>query len=135
VPLDKTIVPFSVKDGMAGNRAFLSDLCLLTYHIVFSSMIQLPDSNLPLAGTMIEIQLKKYPKSFIFLVLKARLEQSKCNPDLAETQYIKVIDIQRDWRNLTHISYWDLGFCQAAQGKWENAAASFEVLQKESKWR
>jgi hypothetical protein len=135
VPLDKTIVPFKVKDGMAGNRAFLSDLCLLSYHIIFSSMIQLPDSNLPLAGTMIEIQLKKYPESFIFLVLKARLEQSKCNPDLAETQYIKVIDKQRDWRNLTHISFWDLGFCQAAQGKWEEAAASFEVLHKESKWR
>lgn len=135
VPLDKITVPFKVNDGMAGNRAFLSDLCLLSYHIIFSSMIQLPDSNMPLAGTMVEIQLKKYPSSFIFLALKARLEQSKCNPDLAEIQYIKVIEQQRDWRNLTHVSYWDLGFCQASQGKWEEAAQSFELLHKESKWR
>lgn len=135
VPQDKILVPFKLKDGMSGNRAFLSDLCLLVYHIVFSSMIQLPDSNMPLAGTMIDIQLKKYPDSFIFLGLKARLEQSKCNPCLAENQYVKVIEQQRDWRNLTHICFWDLGFCQAAQGKWEDAAQSFGVLLKESKWR
>jgi hypothetical protein len=135
IPKDKILVPFKLPDGVSGNRAFLCDLCLLVYHIVFSSMIQLPDSNMPLAGKMVDMQLKKYPESFIFLGLKARLEQSKCNPMLAEAQYIKVIENQLDWRNLTHVCYWDLGFCQAAQGKWKEAAQSFQVLLSESKWR
>ena len=136
-PKDKYQIQFNIPPGTSktgGNRVFLNELSLFMYHIVFSSMIQLPDSNMPLAKKMLEFKLKEYPNSFIFLTLEARMEQSMCNPALADTQYTRVIGLQKDWRNLVHICFWDLGLCKAAQGKWLEAADCFDTLSKESKW-
>ena len=136
-PLDKVSVAFQMPTSATksgGLRVFLCDLALLVYHIVLANMIQLPDSDIPLALNCLESRLQKYPNSFLFLSLRGRLYQSQCCPDKAEDQYNKVLDLKVSWRNLVHLCYWDLGFCKAAQMKWLEAADCFDLLLQESKW-
>jgi hypothetical protein len=133
----KWTVPFELPPSTSesgGLRVFLNELNLLFYHIIVSGLIQIPDTDLPLASCHLQQKLEKFPESFIFLALKARLEESLCHPLKADQEFTKVIGIQKDWRNLVHICIWDLGYCKMAQGHWVEAAECFDTLYKESKW-
>ncbi|KAL2915010.1 hypothetical protein HK105_205554 [Polyrhizophydium stewartii] len=111
----KRAIEFRMPDGsraVTGIRTFLCDLTLHLYHVVLSSMLQMPGCNIPLAREMLARNLASHPDSFLYLTLQARLLQSEARPDLAATQLARVIDLQRDWRQLAHICFWDLGMCQ-----------------------
>ncbi|KAJ3395829.1 hypothetical protein HDU92_004842 [Lobulomyces angularis] len=136
VPNDfKPCFPMPAKKSECGGlRKPMSDLILLAYHLVLSSMICLPDCNLPLAELQLEEILSKRSNSFIFLALKARMLQTKGLPAESEAQYLRVMNIQKDWTQLIHMCLWDLGNLRAIQGKWKEASDAYSTLFKESKW-
>ncbi|KAI8917323.1 hypothetical protein BC831DRAFT_485416 [Entophlyctis helioformis] len=133
----KKAIDFVFPDGtkaVAGIRSFLCDLSLHLYHIVLGSMIQMPGCNIPLARQMLNADLERHPNSFLYLTLHARVLQSSADPESAITQLTRVIDIQRDWRQLAHVCIWDIGMCHAALGRWLEASECFATLHAENTW-
>ncbi|EGF80180.1 hypothetical protein BATDEDRAFT_11444, partial [Batrachochytrium dendrobatidis JAM81] len=122
------------KQAVTGVRSFLCDLSLHMYHIVLSSMIQMPGCNVPLSRQVLTLNLQNHPDSFLYLTLQARLLQSEAKPDQAIIKLNRVIDIQNDWRQLAHICFWDLGMCHAALGNWKQASECYKILFEESTW-
>ncbi|RKO86983.1 outer membrane protein Iml2/Tetratricopeptide repeat protein 39, partial [Blyttiomyces helicus] len=120
--------------GGKGLRKFMCDLMLLMYHVILSSMVQLPDCNIPFAKRILEESLKNHPESFLFRTLRGRLFQTECHADLAVTEYRRVISLQKEWRQLVHICVWDMATCEAAQGHWAEATACYTTLFEESRW-
>ncbi|KAJ3151624.1 hypothetical protein HDU86_006043 [Geranomyces michiganensis] len=132
-------VPFAMPlsaDGTPRNglRKALCDTTLLAYHIILSSTVQLPDCDIPFAKEILKPAIARYPNSFIFLALRARLHQTEGDPDGALEQYARVMGIQNEWRQLVHVCVWDSGTCHAALGNWAGARDCYDVLFKESKW-
>ncbi|KAJ8326475.1 hypothetical protein QVD99_006798 [Batrachochytrium dendrobatidis] len=133
----KKCIEFKFPDGkqaVTGVRSFLCDLSLHMYHIVLSSMIQMPGCNVPLSRQVLTLNLQNHPDSFLYLTLQARLLQSEAKPDQAIIKLNRVIDIQNDWRQLAHICFWDLGMCHAALGNWKQASECYKILFEESTW-
>lgn len=112
----------------------VADIVLLCYHVVISSLVPLPDCNLPLASRMLEDILLARPNSFIFLALHARMLQTQAKLEEAEKEYERAIEIQKDWRQLVHFCLWDVGIIQSMRGKFKEAADSYEILYQENKW-
>eukprot|EP00842_Homolaphlyctis_polyrhiza_P006365 jgi/Hompol1/672/HPOL_000984-RA len=121
--------------AVPGQLTFLCDLSLITYHIL-GSMLQMPGCNIPLTRQMIQQSLDKYPDSFLYMILRSKLNQVEGNPLQAIDNLDKVIATPqgRGWRQLAHVCLLDRGFCLAALGKWKSAAECFETLLNESTW-
>jgi hypothetical protein len=124
--------PTTSKTG--GVRGFLIDVMLFLHHTFFATLTSVADCDMSYAARQLDIRLEKYPNSFMLLALKARVTESQRNSDEAENQIIRVIQAQKDWKNIVHCGIWDLGFCKASQGKWKEAAGCFDVLYRESTW-
>jgi hypothetical protein len=103
----------------------VADLFLLTYHVVISSQVPLPDVDLIRARGILDGILKERPNSFLFLALHARLLQTEARLDEAEEEYARVITIQKDWRQLVHACLYDIGIIRCMQSKWAEAAESY----------
>ncbi|KAI8914486.1 hypothetical protein EDD86DRAFT_268666 [Gorgonomyces haynaldii] len=117
-----------------GTRKFLCDLSLDMYHIVLSSMIQVPGGDFGYAMTELNKNITKTPDGFIYLILKGRGAQAQADPDEAIRLMERVVDIQQDWRPLVHVCFWDIASCHAGMGRWEKAAEYFSILFDENKW-
>ncbi|KAJ3035393.1 hypothetical protein HK097_004222, partial [Rhizophlyctis rosea] len=115
-------------------RTPLCNLVLLMYHIILSSQIQLPDCNLPFGQKILASELRHHPDSFIFITLHARSLQTQRDPDSAIIQYKRVMEMQKEWKQLAHVCLWDMGLCWLALGRFKEAAECYEVLRKESRW-
>ncbi|KAI8825790.1 outer membrane protein Iml2/Tetratricopeptide repeat protein 39, partial [Fimicolochytrium jonesii] len=115
-------------------RKALCDLVLLGYHIILSSLVQLPDCDMDFAKQILAYNLERHPNSFIFLAMRARVAQTEGNPAQAISEYKRVIEIQNEWRQLVHLCIWDSATCYGALGNWSDAHDMHETLFKESKW-
>ncbi|KAJ2994282.1 hypothetical protein HDV02_001717 [Globomyces sp. JEL0801] len=121
-------------EASPGTRKFLCDIILHTYHIVLATMVQLPGCDVPHATKMMDINLTNHPNSFLYLIFKGKLSQSQRNITQAIEDFNRVVTIQKDWRQLAHVCFWELAVCHAAIGKWEKAAEYADILYKENKW-
>lgn len=52
----------------------------------------------------------------------------------AEEQYQNAIDTQKDWKQLQHMCFWELGIIYIMQQKWQKAYDLYTILAKESNW-
>ncbi|KAI9016472.1 hypothetical protein CLU79DRAFT_762701 [Phycomyces nitens] len=117
-----------------GLRRQLCDMVIILYHIVLSRMMPLENVNINLAERVLAYNLEIYPDAVFFLYFNGRLLMSKQRLEDAKGQYQKAIDIQKDWRQLQHICYWELGVIAFIQQDWNTAHKMFDVLSKESNW-
>jgi tetratricopeptide (TPR) repeat protein len=122
------------KETGIGTRKFMCDIMLHMYHVLFSSMIQLPGCNIPLATKMIDAAIVEHPNSFLYLLIRAKISQSERSLERGIAELDKVISVQKDWRQLAHLCFWDLGISNAALGNYETAADYFDILYKENEW-
>ena len=122
------------KEEGLGSRKFMCDIMLHQYHVLFSSMIQLPACNIPLATKMIDQSISEHPDSFLYLLIRAKISQSERSLERGIDELDKVISVQKDWRQLAHLCFWDLGISNAALGNYEKAAEYFDILYKENEW-
>ncbi|KAI8051415.1 uncharacterized protein B0P05DRAFT_518625 [Gilbertella persicaria] len=117
-----------------GLRRPLCDMVLISYHIVLSQMIPLSKVNGPFAESVLHRCLKDYPRGVFFLYFNGRLMVSKRLLDEAEEQYQKAIETQKDWKQLHHMCFWELGPIYMMRQQWQKAFDIYTGLQKESNW-
>lgn len=124
------------QDGLksAGSRRFMCDLILLLYHIALPSMIQIPGCNMPMARTQLNKHLDLRPNSFLYLFFAAKSLQSESKPQESINVLHKVVSVAKDWRQLAHVCFWDMGMCHLALGEFTKAAEYYAILFEENKW-
>jgi tetratricopeptide (TPR) repeat protein len=120
--------------GSLGIRREMCDMVLIVYHIILSKLIPLSDVNVPLAEKILNDCLAKYPRGVFFLYFNGRLMVSKRLLAKAEEQYQLAIDTQKDWKQLQHMCFWELGLIYIMQHKWQKAFDIYTILQKDSNW-
>ncbi|KAI8380828.1 hypothetical protein BD560DRAFT_323747 [Blakeslea trispora] len=122
------------KEAIPGLRVPLCDMVLISYHIVLSKMVPLSNVNEELAQVILENSLHKYPQGVFFLYLNGRFMASRHMLEKAEQQYTLAIETQRDWRQLQHMCFWELGQIYMMRQQWQKAYDVYSLLQKESTW-
>jgi tetratricopeptide (TPR) repeat protein len=123
-----------VTKGSLGIRSEMCDMVLIVYHIILSKLIPLSDVNVPLAEKILNACLTKYPRGVFFLYFNGRLMVSKRLLTKAEEQYQLAIDTQKDWKQLQHMCFWELGLIYIMQQDWQKAFDIYTILQKDSNW-
>lgn len=118
----------------SGLRRPLCDMVLVVYHVILSKMIPLSGVDIPFAETILNDCLKRYPRGVFFLYFNGRLMASKKLIKEAIDQYQLAIDTQKDWKQLQHMCFWELGIIYNMEQKWQQAYDVYSVLQKESNW-
>ncbi|KAI9476598.1 MAG: hypothetical protein EXX96DRAFT_577717 [Benjaminiella poitrasii] len=117
-----------------GLRRQFCDMALLLYHIILSKLIPLSDVNEELSDRILAYNLKLYPDGVFFLYFSGRQLSSRSQLSEAKNQYQKAIHIQKDWKQLHHMCYWELGLINLVQQNWQEAYKCYTILQKESNW-
>ncbi|CAF0770495.1 unnamed protein product [Didymodactylos carnosus] len=117
-----------------GIRAPLSALFLLGYHTFAGQILGNGEGDVELAHNLTENYLRIYPNSYMFLVFRARLQTLRCHLNEGISTYEQAISSQNDWRNLHHISHWEILWCRVLLHEWNEAAKMADILLNESSW-
>lgn len=117
-----------------GLRRQFCDMALMAYHIILSKLIPLSDVNEPLSDRILEYSLKLYPNGVFFLFFSGRQLGARGQLKEAKSQYEKAIATQKDWKQLQHMCYWELGLINLLQQNWQQALDCYTTLQTESNW-
>ncbi|KAI9308371.1 hypothetical protein BJ944DRAFT_156358 [Cunninghamella echinulata] len=117
-----------------GIRRQFCDMMLLLYNIVLSKITPLSHVDEELAGRVLQYNLDLYPDGIFFLYFSGRQLSSQKKLEEAKSQYHKAIDMQKDWKQLQHMCYWELGLIAVIQQKWKLAHDTFQLLNNESNW-
>lgn len=124
----------SAIESKTGLRRPLCEMVLILYHIVLSKMIPLSDVDMSFGETVLNDCLSRYPRGVFFLYFNGRLMVSKRLLGRAEEEYQRAIDTQKDWKQLQHMCFWELGIIYIMQQKWQKAYDLYTILSKESNW-
>ncbi|KAF5368262.1 hypothetical protein D9615_010361 [Tricholomella constricta] len=149
--------------GEEGVRRTICDMALLIFHLVLSSFT-VEGVDVSVAGRILEWNLKRYPNGVFFLFGAGRLSLHRSQPRQAIAYYTKAMASQVQYRNLHHISFWEIAVARLAlwevgeevvkgggvelegkekeEGKEEvevevevgGSAACWRVLEKEATW-
>ncbi|ORX52824.1 hypothetical protein DM01DRAFT_1323275 [Hesseltinella vesiculosa] len=117
-----------------GLRRTFCDMMLLLYNIVLSKLIPLSHVDSDLADRILTYSLRLYPDGIFFLYFSGRQLASKRQLEEAKTQFMRGIEMQKDWKQLQHVCYWELGLMALLQQDWRRAHEIFQLLNKESNW-
>lgn len=77
--------------------------------------------------------IKLWPGCF-FLLGQGRLRLIRGQPSLALLSYQKAIDVQDQYRNMHHISYWEMALSNFALWNIPSSLDCWRVLEKEAGW-
>lgn len=86
------------------------------------------------AKQIIDESLKKYPDSGLFLCAKARLERLHRNVEGSRQHFARALEVQKEWKQMAHLCYYDLGFCHLYLSQFDEAQKFFELLLEENEW-
>jgi hypothetical protein len=117
-----------------GLRRQFCDMALLAYHIILSKLIPISDLNQELADRVLLYNLTLYPRGVFFLYFSGRQLSALSQLPEAKNQYQTAIDTQKDWKQLQHMCYWELGLINLLQQNWIEADNCYTTLLKESNW-
>jgi hypothetical protein len=123
-----------LQEANEGLRRQFCDMALMAYHIILSKLIPLSDVNEELSDKILEYSLKLYPNGVFFLFFSGRQLGARGQLIEAKNQYEKAINTQKDWKQLQHMCYWELGLINLLQQNWQQSLNCYTTLQKESNW-
>ncbi|KAI8890752.1 hypothetical protein K501DRAFT_206052, partial [Backusella circina FSU 941] len=124
----------STQDPDEGLRRQFCDMTLLMYHIIMSKLVPLSDVNEELAERVLAYNLTLYPTGVFFLYFSGRQLESKGQLSESKSQYQMAIDTQKDWKQLQHMCFWELGLINLLQQDWKAASDCYTTLYAESNW-
>jgi tetratricopeptide (TPR) repeat protein len=128
-------MPLPEKQGAdEGLRRQFCDMALIMYHVVIAGSLPMADGDINFAEDILSYNLEIYPDGVMFLYFSGKLNCSEGKLDKGIEQYHKAIDTQKDWKQLHHICYWELGLNYMMKCNWTQANKCFSILQKESNW-
>ncbi|GAA5827210.1 hypothetical protein JCM11251_001170 [Rhodosporidiobolus azoricus] len=117
-----------------GIRRPIADMVLLLHHLVIASYLPVGGVDIKTAGNILRYELDRYPDGIFFLYFSGRLHSTETSLDEATESFHAAIEAQREYVQLGHICYWDLGLVSLAQGEWQKGYTCFELLNRESNW-
>ncbi|KAG0172915.1 hypothetical protein DFQ28_004071 [Apophysomyces sp. BC1034] len=117
-----------------GLRRQLCDMVIILYHLVLSKMMPLNNVDEVFAQKILDYNLKRYPSGVFFVYFHGRLLASQGKLEEAKAEYRKAIETQKDWKQLQHMCFWELGVIALAQQQWEECFSMFDTLSRESQW-
>lgn len=95
---------------------------------MIASYLPVGKVDIPLACSILDYNLERYPNSVFFLYYAGRLHSTETRLDLAVATYRKALAAQKEYVQLGHICYWDLSLAYLALGDYPNAYDSLHVL-------
>ncbi|KAI9019299.1 hypothetical protein CLU79DRAFT_818532 [Phycomyces nitens] len=117
-----------------GLRRQFCDMVLMAYHIMLSKVVPLQDADPEIAAKVLAYNLGLYPAGVFFLFFSGRQLSSLGKFEDAKDQYRRAIDTQKDWKQLQHMCYWELGLLHLMQHQWQESAKVYAMLTIESNW-
>ncbi|CAO3631096.1 unnamed protein product [Mucor hiemalis] len=117
-----------------GLRRQMCDMVLVVYHVVLSKMVPLSNVDIPFAEIILDDCLTHYPRGVFFLYFNGKLMSSKRRLDEAVQQYQLSIDTQKDWKQLQHMCFWEMGVIYTMQQQYQKAFDVYTVLGRDSNW-
>ncbi|KAJ7743912.1 hypothetical protein DFH07DRAFT_869858 [Mycena maculata] len=126
-------VPPTVGTEEEGVRRSICDMTLLIFHLVMGSFT-FDCVDVPMAARIVKWNLKRYPEGVFFLFGAGRLALARSQPAQAIEFYSKAMAAQSQYRNLHHISYWEMAIANLALGEVSASLGCWRYLQKEATW-
>ncbi|KAF4567143.1 hypothetical protein EYR40_006137 [Pleurotus pulmonarius] len=116
-----------------GVRRTICDMALMIFHLVLSSFtFECVDVNV--ARRILEWNLKRYPNGVFFLFGAGRLSLIRSQPLQAINYYTKATEVQSQYRNLHHISSWEIAIARLALWDVQEALEYWRSLCQEATW-
>ncbi|GAA6038616.1 hypothetical protein JCM8097_009449 [Rhodosporidiobolus ruineniae] len=117
-----------------GIRRPICDMVLLMHHLVIANYLPVGGVDVSTASNILKYNLDRYPTGIFFLYFAGRLHSTRTELDEATRSFQKAIQAQREYIQLGHICYWDIGLVALAGGDWTKGYECFNLLDKESNW-
>ncbi|KAJ3991899.1 hypothetical protein F5050DRAFT_1580574 [Lentinula boryana] len=102
-----------VSAAQEGVRRTICDMALLIFHLVLSSFT-FDGIDVGMAQKIINWNLKRYPDGVFFLFGAGRASLARSQPLRAISYYTRAMQVQTQYRNLHHISYWEIAIARMA---------------------
>nr|CAB3267342.1 tetratricopeptide repeat protein 39B [Phallusia mammillata] len=115
-------------------RSSLISLFILGYNLFVSVHLGTHDADLVYTEKVLSEMLQKYPKGVYFHLFAGRLKQLQGNFTEAIDHLIQAAEIQTEWKQFSHICYWEIMWCHTFTMNWKSAAKYAEILRTESNW-
>ncbi|KAI0049076.1 hypothetical protein FA95DRAFT_1489914 [Auriscalpium vulgare] len=123
----------SVSKEDEGVRRSICDMCLMIFHLVLSSFTY-DGVDIPMAQKIVDWNLKRYPNGVFFLFGQGRLSLCRSQPRRAIACYEMAMNAQNQYRNLHHVSFWEMAIARIALWEVPESLVCWRNLQKESTW-
>jgi tetratricopeptide (TPR) repeat protein len=123
----------SVSAKEEGLRRTICDMGLLLFHLVISSFT-FEGIDLKMAKKVLDWNLKRYPSGVFFLFGAGRLALMRSQPKLAIEYYNQATEVQSQYRNLHHISFWEIAIANLALWDIEASHKCWKELEREATW-
>ncbi|KAH7911470.1 hypothetical protein BJ138DRAFT_1172533 [Hygrophoropsis aurantiaca] len=116
-----------------GVRRAICDMTLLIFHLVLSGFT-FDGVDITMAQKVLEWNLKRYPNGVFFLFGAGRLAVCRSQPRSAIAYYTKATEIQSQYRNLYHISWWEIAIANFALWDIPASLTCWRSLEAEATW-
>ncbi|KAJ7926824.1 hypothetical protein B0H13DRAFT_1599253 [Mycena leptocephala] len=116
-----------------GVRRAICDMALLIFHLVLSSFT-FDRVDTRMAGRVVEWNLRRYPEGVFFLFGAGRLALMRSQPERAIEYYTKAMTAQTQYRNLHHISFWEMAIAHLALADVDRSLECWRTLEREATW-
>ncbi|KAJ7258217.1 hypothetical protein C8J57DRAFT_1451098 [Mycena rebaudengoi] len=123
----------TVSTAQEGVRRSICDMALLIFHLVLSSFT-FDGVDVAMAARIVNWNLKRYPEGVFFLFGAGRLAIARSQPQRAIEYHTKAMAAQKQYRNLHHVSYWEMAIAHLALADVERSLECWRVLEKEATW-
>ncbi|KAJ6628153.1 hypothetical protein B0H10DRAFT_1991650 [Mycena sp. CBHHK59/15] len=123
----------SVSTAQEGVRRSICDMALLIFHLVLSSFT-VHGVDVRLAARIVRWNLKRYPEGVFFLFGAGRLALVRSQPQRAIEYYTRAMVAQSQYRNLHHVSFWEMAIAHLALADVRASLACWRDLEREATW-
>ncbi|KAF7982688.1 hypothetical protein HWV62_27180 [Athelia sp. TMB] len=123
----------SVSIEQEGVRRTICDICLLIFHLVLSSFT-FDGVDINMAQKILDWNLRRYPSGVFFLFGGGRLALCRSQPRKAIDFYTKAHETQSQYRNLHHISFWEIAIANFCLWDIPASLVCWRDLQAEATW-
>ena len=117
-----------------GIRSPICDMSMLTYHLVISTFIPVPQVDINFSEKVLNYHLQRYPHGVFFLYFHGRLYSIQARTVKAIECFKEARDVQEEYVQLKHICYWDMALCYMSLCEWQQTYECFTVLANENNW-
>ncbi|KAF8659477.1 hypothetical protein AX16_001844 [Volvariella volvacea WC 439] len=122
-----------ISEEQEGVRRPVADMVLLIFHLVVSSFT-FDGVDISIAAKILKWNLKRFPNGVFFLFGAGRLALCRSQPLEAIEYYTRAMESQRQYRNLHHISFWEIAIARLALWDIQGSLVCWRDLVKEATW-